>query len=104
MNSARRRLSTIFCVGWPSLSSSQCLVGYSYGEYRIGCSKKGFDIWADNVMRRGGFIQWSPVIPEEKLRSHRWHGFSGILGLCSLEKRKQVAYQKSGGCRDSRSE
>ena len=36
---ARRRLSTIFCVGWPSPSSSQYWLGYSYGELRIGFSK-----------------------------------------------------------------
>lgn len=28
MNSARRRLSMICCVGWPCLSSSQCRSGY----------------------------------------------------------------------------
>ena len=36
MNSARRRFSTICCVGWPVSSSSQCRRGYSYGEFRIG--------------------------------------------------------------------
>ena len=28
MNSARRRFSMIFCVGWPWGSSSQCRIGY----------------------------------------------------------------------------
>ena len=37
--SARRRLSTIFRVGWPPGPSSQCRLGYLYGELRIGLSK-----------------------------------------------------------------
>ena len=44
MNSARRRRSIRFPVGWPDSSSSQCWRGYSYGELRIGRSKNGLDI------------------------------------------------------------
>ena len=39
MNSARRRRSMTFRVGWPSSSSSQWRSGYAYGELRIGLSK-----------------------------------------------------------------
>ena len=35
-----RRVSNILPVGWPCSSSSQCLEGYSYGEFRIGSVKK----------------------------------------------------------------
>lgn len=44
MNSARRRAEIVCCVGWPSLSSSQCCVGHEYGEFRMGWSKNGLDI------------------------------------------------------------
>jgi hypothetical protein len=44
MNFALRRLSIIFCVGWPASSSSQCRRGYSYGAFRIGLSKNVFHI------------------------------------------------------------
>src|SRR5262249_35127989 len=43
-NLALRRLSTTSWVGCPVSSSSQCRVGYSYGELRIGRSKNGLDI------------------------------------------------------------
>src|ERR1700730_17940660 len=38
------RLSMIFCVGCPASSSSQSRRGYSYGEFKMGWSKKGLDI------------------------------------------------------------
>src|SRR5260370_4893350 len=41
MNLALRRWSMTFCVGCPVSSSSQCFLGYSYGEFRIGWSKNG---------------------------------------------------------------
>src|ERR1700738_5183149 len=44
MNLALRRFSMIFWVGCPASSSSQCRLGYPYGEFRIGWSKNGFDI------------------------------------------------------------
>jgi hypothetical protein len=44
MNAARRRNSWICCVGCPCSSSSQCRLGAAYGEFRIGCSKNGFDM------------------------------------------------------------
>src|ERR1019366_7398875 len=43
MNFALRRCSMVFCVGCPTSSSSQCLRGHSYGEFRMGCSKNALD-------------------------------------------------------------
>ena len=63
MNSARRRESPILCVGWPCSSNSQCRVGHSYGELRIGCSKKRLDI-----------VSFGQMLPDEtayKLRLRR---------------------------------
>lgn len=40
MNSPLRRLSTMRFVGWPAASSSQWHAGYSYGDVRMGWSKK----------------------------------------------------------------
>jgi|SRR5580704_2451860 hypothetical protein len=54
MNLALRRLSMIFWVGCPASSSSQCRRGYPYGEFRIGWSKNGFDIWGSPVGRWSG--------------------------------------------------
>ena len=39
MTATLRRSSQILFVGWPLRSSSQWRHGYSYGEFRIGCSK-----------------------------------------------------------------
>jgi hypothetical protein len=39
MNSALRREWMTCCVGWPCASSSQCWLGFSYGELRMGRSK-----------------------------------------------------------------
>jgi hypothetical protein len=42
-------------------SSSQCRCGYPYGEFRIGWSKNGFDIW---VLGGGGdCINYSRIAP-----------------------------------------
>jgi hypothetical protein len=43
MNFAPRRVSRIFCVGWPRSSNSQCRRGASYGELRIGRVKNGLE-------------------------------------------------------------
>ena len=39
MKTTLRRSGRILFVGWPLASSSQWRDGYSYGEFRIGCSK-----------------------------------------------------------------
>src|SRR5436309_13265445 len=39
-NADFRRAPKMLFVGWPSASNSQCWEGYSYGELRIGRSKK----------------------------------------------------------------
>ena len=40
MKDASRRRSSFRSVGWRFASNSQCQRGGSYGELRIGCSKK----------------------------------------------------------------
>ncbi len=54
MNSARRRVSRILCVGCPCSSSSQCRAGLAYGEFRMGRSKNGLDMVGS--MSFGGHI------------------------------------------------
>ena len=66
MNLALRRSSMIFCVGWPALSSPQCLAGDSYGEFRIGWSKNGLDIINTCGLTIGRGIQ-NPRHPNEPL-------------------------------------
>ena len=72
MNLALRRCSIIFCVGCPVSSSSQCLFGYSYGEFIIGWSKKGLDI-VETLTRRGK--------PTRQNSSKPFHPCRGATGL-----------------------
>ena len=53
-----RRSGRIRFVGWPLASSSQCRDGYSYGEFRIGCSKN-----AAVVAMAGRSLAHAPAIP-----------------------------------------
>jgi hypothetical protein len=40
-----------FFVGWPWASSSQCRTGHSYGELRVGCSKKELAMFTSDWIR-----------------------------------------------------
>ena len=89
--SAPRRPSMIPCVGCPFLSS-QCLAGYSYGEFKIGLSKNWFDI----------VISCSPWIPEcESFGQYISIRFSGQMRQTrlSVEQLPSTLYINKGRIR-----
>ena len=63
MNGTLRRSGRSRFVGWPAASSSQRRDGYSYGEFRIGCSKKV----GDPYCVRPKYL--SPVLPQSAPQS-----------------------------------
>ena len=70
-NLAARRPSMIRLVGCPSSSSSQCRAGSSYGELRMGCSKKsgiaGQRLPIDPYLRRST-TETRPLLPSPRVR------------------------------------
>ena len=94
---ALRRFSMIFCVGCPVSSSSQWRRGYSYGEFRIGRSKKGFDIISPRLAGRPRCPCGQNAVTAEL---PQWPAFGayniagGLLGFANDTYRDRASFLK----------
>jgi len=103
MNCAGRRVSMIRYVGCPSASSSQWCAGYSYGELRIGCSKKRLSItdreketektaWVLTVSAKHG-LRREPRLAGSWANDTDAHGFALLPGFHRAARSLRITHE-----------